>query len=145
MVIDRAAFRRLCRARALLSHVDGEAPTIEAVARAVSISPSHFIRLFEALFGLTPHQYRMRARLLRAQALLASGERTVTEVCFEVGCASLGSFSELFRQRVGVSPSLYQRRAQVQVPRAGLVPGVPGCLGLMTRLPADAFRGFREA
>jgi AraC-like DNA-binding protein len=136
-------FAGLCRARQLLTEVQEEAPTIEAVARAAGISPFHFIRQFEALFGLTPHQFRLRARLDQARRLLAAGDHSVTEVCMEVGFSSLGSFSDLFRRRVGTSPSAYRRRV-FPVPGAP-APIVPGCLGLMTGLPATAFRSFREA
>src|SRR5437660_9628586 len=103
-------FANLCRARDLL-HAPGDARvSIRDVARDVRISPYHFIRQFEALFGETPHQYRIRARIDRAKELLAAGDHSVTDVCMEVGFASLGSFSDLFTRRVGVSPSAYRRR-----------------------------------
>jgi AraC-like DNA-binding protein len=143
MLLRPPVFARLCRARELLCATDEEAPSIEGVARAVAISPYHFIRQFEAVFGLTPHQFRTHWRLDRAKRLLAA-DRSVTEVCMEVGFSSLGSFSELFRRRVGTPPSAYRRqvRAIAQVPDGA---HIPGCLGLMTMLPADAFRSFREA
>jgi len=147
MLLRRESFRSLCRARDLLGEVHEEPRSIEDVARAVAISPFHFIRQFEAVFGLTPHQFRMRSRLDRARHLLAAGQHSVTDVCMEVGFSSLGSFSELFTRRIGVTPSAYRRhmRAMVQVP--GTVPRelVPGCFSLMGRLPPDAFRSFREA
>jgi AraC-like DNA-binding protein len=138
MLLGPHVFRRLCRARELLVAARDDAPSIEAVARVVAISSSHFTRQFAALFGATPHQLRLRARLERAKGLLAAG-RSVTEVCLEVGFSSLGSFSELFRRRVGTPPSAYRRRA----PAPGAP--IPGCLGLMSGLPPDAFRSFREA
>jgi len=111
------------------------------------MSPFHFIRQFEALFGLTPHQFRVQLRLDRAKLLLARGHYSVTDVCMEVGFTSLGSFSDLFTRRVGMSPSAYQRaaRAMIQVP--GVFPQelFPGCLSLMACLPASAFRNFQEA
>jgi transcriptional regulator GlxA family with amidase domain len=139
MRIDDDTRRRLCRARELLE-VDGF--EIPHVARDCGISSFHFIRLFAATFGVTPHQYRIGARLDRAKALLASGERSVTEACVEVGFTSLGSFSTLFARRVGVSPSAYRRRVMVQVP-IELRP--LGCFGMLGRLPPGAFRSFREA
>ena len=147
MLLKPAAFRSLCRARDLLREIHEEPPSIERVAREVGLSPYHFIRQFEAVFGATPHQFRIGARLDRAKELLASGRRSVTEVCMEVGCSSLGSFSDLFTRRVGEPPSAYQRRARasIQVPAWLARAPIPGCLGLMGRLPPDAFRNFREA
>lgn len=146
-------FRRLCAARQLLIDDDasGEALPIDAVARASGMSPFHFIRRFDAVFGVTPHQARIAARLDRAKRLLARGEHSVTEVCFEVGFSSLGSFSALFARRVGEAPSSYRRRVRrtVSVPGAmpmdGYAEAFPGCLMLMQHLPAGAFRSFREA
>lgn len=135
MLLRHDGFRRLCRARELLAQLDGPQPTIEALAREVHISPYHFIRQFEALFGVTPHQYRIQVRLDRARQLLATQRRSVTAVCMEVGFSSLGSFSTLFSRRFGETPSAYRRRVRV----ADLV---PGCLTLMAKVPD---RSFREA
>jgi AraC-like DNA-binding protein len=138
-------FRRLCRARELLSLVPEDPLTIAQIAAEVGISPFHFIRQFEALFGHTPHQFRIQSRLARAKLLLAAGQHSVTEVCMEVGFTSLGSFSDLFKRRVGAAPSLYQRRVLVQVPGRPPLPLSLGCFSLMGQLPAGAFRSFREA
>jgi AraC-like DNA-binding protein len=110
MLLQREAFRRLCQARDLLAGDEEPAPSVEEVARRVAISPFHFMRQFEAVFGETPHQFRIGRRLERAKQLLARGQHSVTEVCMEVGFSSLGSFSELFTRRVGESPSRYRRR-----------------------------------
>src|SRR6185312_17314665 len=96
MLVGPDTFRRLCRARELLAEETEQPLTIREVARRSRISPFHFIRQFEALFGLTPHQFRIQARLDRAKRLLATGGHSVTEVCMEVGMSSLGSFSNLF-------------------------------------------------
>lgn len=121
--------------------------SIEDVARLVEISPSHLTRQFDAVFGVTPHQFRIQSRLERARELLAAGEHSVTDVCMEVGFSSLGSFSGLFARRVGVAPSLYQRRVRslIAVPARPHLDVVPGCLGAIGRLPPSAFRSFREA
>jgi AraC-like DNA-binding protein len=150
MLLKHEGFRRLCLAREMLREKHEPAPSIAAVAREVNISPFHFIRQFEAVFGVTPHQFRIQSRLDAAMHLLATGHYSVTDVCMEVGFSSLGSFSALFATRVGEPPSSYRRRvrAMVQVPG---VPSVltPGCLTLMAHLPASAFspavRSFREA
>jgi AraC-like DNA-binding protein len=135
MLLRHEGFRRLCRARKLLQQLDDLAPTIEDLAREVRISPFHFIRQFEAVFGVTPHQYRTQLRLDRAKELLASGQLSVTDICMEVGFSSLGSFSTLFTRRFGETPSAYRRRVRA-------VDLGPGCLSLMGHLPR---RSFREA
>ncbi len=147
MLLRQEAFGRLCRARELLVEIREQPLTIRDVAREVGISSFHFIRQFEALFGLTPHQFRMQSRLDRAKYLLAKGQLSVTEVCMEVGMSSMGSFSALFARRVGETPSDYQRRARVlvQVPANFQRVYYPGCLNLLGCLPPSAFRNFREA
>lgn len=141
-------FRRLCHARQLLVEEDGGAAlSVESVARASGMSRFHFIRRYGAVFGVTPHQARIAARMERAKRLLARGEHTVTEVCFEVGCSSLGTFSALFSRHVGEAPSSYQRRMRRLVSSPGLPATLafPGCFSLMLHLPAGAFGNFREA
>ena len=133
-------FRRLCRARDLLGELREHPLSIRAVAREVGMSQFHFIRQFEALFGLTPHQFRIQSRLDHAKRLLAVSKYSVTEVCMEVGMSSLGSFSDLFARRVGATPSAFQHRA-----RANPRDLFPGCLSLMACLPPSAFRNFQEA
>ena len=75
------------------------------------MSPGHFSRSFRAAYGETPYSYLMTRRIERAKALLRRGDLTVTEVCFAVGCTSLGSFSSRFTELVGESPSAYRARA----------------------------------
>jgi AraC-like DNA-binding protein len=151
MLLRHEGFRRLCRARDLLAELNEPAPTIAEVARTVQISPFHFIRQFEAVFGTTPHQFRIERRVDLAKQLLAAGRHSVTDVCMEVGFSSLGSFSALFMRRVGEAPSAYRRRVRAMVLVPGLIPRnlTPGCLSLMGCLPASAFaqpfRNSREA
>jgi AraC-like DNA-binding protein len=123
------------------------APSIADIAGDVGMSPSHLIRQFEAVFGMTPHQFRIASRLDLARRLLATGEYSVTHVCMEVGFSSLGSFSTLFLARVGESPSAYRRRARAVFRVPGLPPLelFPGCLSLLARLPPSAQSNFREA
>src|SRR5438132_788825 len=80
MLLRPESFRRLCRARDLLSELGESRSSIADLAREVELSPFHFIRQFEAVFGLTPHQFRIRARLDLAKQLLAAGQHSVTEV-----------------------------------------------------------------
>ena len=150
MLLRHEGFRRLCRARDLLLDMRESPLTIHELARDVQISPFHLIRQFEAVFGLTPHQFRQASRLELAKHLLATGERSVTEVCMEVGFSSPGSFSVLFRRRMGETPSAYRRRMRPFISVPGIVSNhlTPGCLTLMGRLPASAFalvRNFKEA
>jgi AraC-like DNA-binding protein len=144
MLLRHEGFRRLCRARDLLREVRDPSPTIEDLAREVGISPFHFIRQFEAVFGTTPHQFRIQARLDLAKHLLARGRHSVTDVCMEIGFSSLGSFSTLFTQRIGETPSAYRRRVRALVQVPGAMPAVltPGCLSLLTQLPPCSFRSF---
>jgi AraC-like DNA-binding protein len=127
------AFRRLCRARDLLRETHDHTVPISQVAREAVMSPFHFIRQFQAIFGETPHQFRIRARLDRAKDLLALSDYSVTDVCMEVGFSSLGSFSDLFARRVGASPSHYRRQVRSTMRVPGVLPAerTPGCLTLM--------------
>lgn len=143
MRIDDETRRRLGRARDELAETSA---SIRLVARHAGFSAFHFIRVFEAAFGTTPHQYRLGVRIERARHELAFG-RSVTETCFDLGWSSIGTFSALFSRHVGEAPSRYQRRLRVyaQVP-ANLERRLhPGCVTLMADLPPDAFRNFREA
>jgi len=110
-----------------------DASSVAEIAREVGISPFHFIRQFHAVFGVTPHQYRIDTRLQAARHLLADGRSSVTDVCMEVGFSSLGSFSALFSRRFGESPRAYRRRA-ARTPHDL----TPGCLSLMAHLPPQS-------
>jgi transcriptional regulator GlxA family with amidase domain len=135
--MNRDQFARLCSARNLLRNELDAPLTIDAVARHAGMSPYHFIRRFHALFGVTPHQSRIDARVDRARELLVVGNHSVTDVCLSVGFSSLGSFSDLFAKRVGERPSAFRRRVRPMVVVPGRLPlsVAPGCLTLM----ADAF------
>jgi AraC-like DNA-binding protein len=105
-------FRRLCRARDLLAAQYQDKLSLEQAAREACLSPFHFHRLFTSAFGETPHEFLTQRRLALAKRLLAAGEMSVTEVCFEVGYSSLGSFSQKFHTLAGRSPSEYQREVR---------------------------------
>ena len=99
-MISSSLLMRLCRARDLLQESRGTVRVVHA-AREAALSPYHFIRLYRATFGQTPHQALIDARLDRAKQLLVAADLSVTQVCLEVGFASLGSFSSLFTRRIG--------------------------------------------
>ncbi|WP_241383809.1 helix-turn-helix transcriptional regulator [Rhodococcus sp. CH91] len=95
---------------------------VEALARGVNMSAGHLSRQFRIAYGESPYAYLMTRRIERAMTLLRRGDLTVTEVCFEVGCSSLGTFSTRFTELVGVPPSVYRRQA------SGTVEGIPSCV-----------------
>ena len=115
-IVHGELFRRLTFARELIEEDYAEPLALETLAHASGVSPFHFLRAFRRAFGATPHEYLTRVRLERARDLLARGEANVTDACFEVGYASLGSFSALFTRQVGCSPSEYRRRIRRLVP-----------------------------
>ena len=101
---------RLRRARDRMDRDYAQPLDVAALARVALMSPGHFQRSFRAAYGETPYSYLMTRRIERAKALLRRGDLSVTEVCFEVGCTSLGSFSTRFAELVGESPSAYRAR-----------------------------------
>jgi transcriptional regulator GlxA family with amidase domain len=84
---------------------------VEALARDAHMSPGHFSRQFRQAYGESPYSYLMTRRIERAMALLRLGDLSVTDVCFAVGCSSLGTFSTRFTELVGVPPSVYRQQA----------------------------------
>ena len=103
--------RRLRRSRDLIDREYAKPLDVPALARSAGMSDGHFSRLFKEAFGETPYAYLMTRRIERAKALLRRGDLSVTEVCLEVGCTSLGSFSSRFTELVGESPSAYRERS----------------------------------
>jgi AraC-like DNA-binding protein len=135
---QRSSIRRLSRARDRLHESLDQKLTLERAAREAGLSRGEFIRAFKAVFGQTPHQARIEARLDLAKRLLITDSMSVTEICLAAGFASLGTFSHVFTRRVGMSPTAFRRdaRALVQVP--GTLPPqlYPGCFMLMRFWPA---------
>jgi AraC-like DNA-binding protein len=113
---SRIALERLRRARLFIDERFDEAIDLDAMAREADLSRFHFVRAFRNEFQTTPHQYLQAKRIQRAKQLLASGNFSVTDVCFEVGFESLGSFSALFRRIVGQPPATYRSRSLIAVP-----------------------------
>jgi len=122
--------RHLLRARDAMDRAYAEPLDVPAVAAVAHVSPAHFIRSFRAVFGETPHRYLQRRRVERSMFLLRETDRRVTDICFDIGFTSLGTFSRLFRTIVGETPSGY---------RLGHGPVVaPHCVQLAAMRPREA-------
>jgi transcriptional regulator GlxA family with amidase domain len=113
---------RLRRVRDRMDREYARPLDVEALARGANMSAGHLSRQFRLAYGESPYAYLMTRRIERAMALLRKGDLSVTEVCFEVGCSSLGTFSTRFTELVGVPPSTYRREA------AGAMAGMPPCV-----------------
>lgn len=122
MTLPAADLTHLRRARDLLDRDYAQPLDVPAMARTALMSTAHCSRTFRAAYGETPYGYLMTRRIERAQAMLRLGTLSVTEVCFAVGCTSLGSFSSRFREVVGGSPSSYRDRDH------SALASVPGCV-----------------
>jgi AraC-like DNA-binding protein len=107
-ILDSVTFRRLVRARDFAAARFDRPISVSDLAAVACLSPWHFHRLFTAAFGETPHAFVSRLRLDRAQRVLAGGNVSVTDACFEVGYLSVGSFSTWFRSATGMSPSAFR-------------------------------------
>jgi AraC-like DNA-binding protein len=124
--------RRLLRARDAMDRAYAEPLNVRAVAAVAHVAEAHFIRSFRACFGETPHRYLQRRRVERSMFLLRETERSVTDICFDIGFSSLGTFSRTFREIVGETPSGY---------RTGHGPIVaPHCVQLAAMRPRVAAR-----
>jgi AraC-like DNA-binding protein len=136
----------LARLRAIRDRIDREYAQpldVESLACDAHMSAGHFCRQFRLAYGESPYGYVMTRRIERAMALLRRGDLSVTEVCFEVGCASLGTFSTRFTELVGMPPSSYRREA------AHATAGMPSCVAKQVTKPvrhrAPSVAGLRGA
>jgi AraC-like DNA-binding protein len=137
--VSRAAeesARRLLRARDRMDRSYAEPLDVPTLARIALVSEAHFIRTFRATFGETPNRYLQRRRVERAMFLLRSTDRSVTDICMDVGFTSLGTFSRVFRAIVGEPPSAYRRH--------GPLPPVPSCFAMAWARPSSFGEGFRS-
>ena len=124
--------RDLARLRRVRDRMDREYSQpldVEALARGVHMSAGHLSREFRRAYGESPYSYLMTRRIERAMALLRRGDLSVTDVCFEVGCASLGTFSTRFTELVGVPPSVYREQG------ANATAGMPACVAKQVTRP----------
>jgi len=132
--------RHMLRARDAIDRDFAEPLDIPTLAEIASISKTHFIRVFKCTFGETPHRYLQRRRVERAMFLLRETDRSVTQICFDVGFGSLGTFSRTFTDIVGEPPTTYRWRA-------GDFRVVPGCFTRAWTRPSSfgPHRNFGEA
>ncbi len=131
---ERQHLRDLALLRRVRDRIDREYAQpldVEALARGVNISAGHLSRQFKIAYGESPYSYLMTRRIERAMALLRRGDLSVTEVCFAVGCASLGTFSTRFTELVGVPPSTYRR----QEAAAAIAAELPPCVAKQVSRP----------
>jgi AraC-like DNA-binding protein len=129
---DDGHLRELVRLRRVRDRIDREYARpldVAELARAEHVSAGHLSRAFRRAYGESPYSYLMTRRIERAMALLRRGDLTVTEVCFAVGCSSLGTFSTRFTELIGMPPSAYKRAA-----RDG-TPGLPACVAKQVTRP----------
>lgn len=136
---DDQRLRDLALLRRVRDRIDREYAKpldVDALARGVNLSAGHLSREFRRAYGESPYSYLMTRRIERAMALLQRGDLSVTEVCFEVGCSSLGTFSTRFTELVGVPPSVYRRQARHPVEGvSSVVAGVPSVLSKRVARP----------
>jgi AraC-like DNA-binding protein len=124
--------RDLARLRRVRDRIDREYAqplNVEALARGAHMSSGHLSRQFRLAYGEAPYSYLMTRRIERAMALLRRGDLSVTEICFEVGCSSLGTFSTRFTELVGMPPSTYRRQ------EGGATAGMPSCVAKQVTRP----------
>jgi transcriptional regulator GlxA family with amidase domain len=121
--------RRMLRARDAMDRTYAEPLDVPTLAEIANVSPAHFIRTFRATFGETPHRYLQRRRVERAMYLLRAADRSVTDICLDVGFASLGTFSRSFHDIVGETPSAYRER--------GPIVAVPNCFAMAWTRPSS--------
>jgi len=119
----------LRRVRDRMDREYAEPLDVEALARGVNMSAGHLSRQFRLAYGESPYSYLMTRRIERAMALLRRGDMSVTDVCFEVGCSSLGTFSTRFTELVGVPPSVYRQQATDETA------GIPSCVSKQITRP----------
>ena len=129
---DIDELRRLRRARDRMDREYAQPLDVPALARTALMSPAHFSRRFREAYSETPYSYLMTRRIERAKALLRRGDLSVTDVCFAVGCTSLGSFSARFTELVGESPSMYRARNHDELR------GMPSCQAMVLTRPRRA-------
>ncbi|MEO6144217.1 MAG: helix-turn-helix transcriptional regulator [Dermatophilaceae bacterium] len=131
-IVVAQRLRHLARLRRVRDRIDREYAQpldVEALARGANMSSGHLSREFRLAYGESPYSYLMTRRIERAMSLLRLGDLSVTEVCFAVGCSSLGTFSSRFTELVGMPPSTYRRHG------ARATAGMPSCVAKQVTRP----------
>jgi AraC-like DNA-binding protein len=139
--LEEERLKALVRLRQVRDRIDREYARpldVDALARGAHMSAGHLSREFRAAFGESPYSYLMTRRIERAMTLLRRGDLTVTDVCFAVGCSSLGTFSTRFTELVGVPPSVYRRDS------AGETEGMPSCVAKQVTRPVRKRSGIEK-
>ena len=129
--------RRLLRARDAMDRAYAEPLDVATVAAVAHVSEAHFIRSFRAVFGETPHRYLQRRRVERSMFLLRETDRSITDICFDVGFMSLGTFSRTFSEIIGETPSAYREGHGPMVP--------PNCIQMWAMRPRVSAAEERRA
>ena len=129
--------RRMLRARDAMDRDYARPLDVTSLARIAHVSEAHFIRTFKATFGETPHRYLQRRRVERSMFLLRETDRSITDICFDVGFMSLGTFSRTFREIIGETPSSYREGHGPMVP--------PNCVQMWAMRPRVAVGEARPA
>lgn len=130
--ISPQRLRDLARLRRVRDRIDrdyAQALNVEELAKGVHMSAGHLSRQFRLAYGESPYSYLMTRRIERAMALLRRGDLSVTDVCFEVGCTSLGTFSTRFTELVGVPPTVYRSQSALATM------GIPPCVAKQATRP----------
>ncbi len=119
---DPELLRRLLRAKDRMDAASHEEWSVQRLARVSHVSPAHFARSFKEAFGVPPHRYLLTRRIERATALLSESDLPITEIAFQTGWRSLGTFGRIFRDVTGESPSTLRERVQAELREPGRVP-----------------------
>lgn len=131
LVLSSDVYARLCRARDFIDVAYDLPLNLEEISSKACFSRYHFLRLFRQAFNKTPHQYLVERRIERAKELLSLKDLRVTDICFEVGFQSLGSFSSLFHKSVGHPPITYREKTRES---QAAKRKIPGCFLVMYKL-----------
>ena len=141
-MLHYATLTKLCLARDALKENTDQKISVKSLAHEIGMSQYHFIRLFSAVFGLTPHRYRIVNQLDRAKNELISSQKSVTDIAFDCGFSSLGTFCSVFKQYAGMPAKAYRDTYCLSrsIPQHMPENLIHSCFGLMSGLPNSNFK-----